>query len=413
MNKIAYLLHRFPRVSDTFIMRELRALRRTGLDVQVMSVWKPDANQTSPDLLAEWETTRFLVSQPLRSVAAGLCLGILCFPVRFLATVALALKTRRPGLRGLTFQFLYLAEAVLAAQVIRQRKIVHLHNHFGDHSGIITILAARLAGIGYSISFHGPHVFYDGASEHIKEKVAFASFIRCISYFCRSQVILFSGETDVRSIKVIHCGIEPDDYQFRPPRPRVANILCAARLAPEKGLEFLLRALRTLGDKGQNIELRLIGDGPSLPALQGLARCLNIIDRVHFLGSMGESGVLGELQTADLFVLPSLAEGLPTSLMEAMAAGVPVIATNVAATSELVEHEKTGLLVRPSDADALSTAIIRMIDDYPLRLRVAELGRKKVVEEFDINKEVAVLCHCLLDASFADMRLFRSNLQQR
>jgi len=243
MTNIAYLLHRFPRISDTFVMRELRALQRAGLNIQVISVWKPDANQTTSEVLAEWSTTRFLLPRPLRSIMSALCLGILRSPIRFIAATDLALRTRRPGLRGLRHHFFYLAEAVLAAEVIRQSQLVHLHNHFGDHGGIITMLAAKLTGVSYSISFHGPHVFFDGASERIKEKVAHASFIRCISYFCRSQVMLFSGQIDPSSLKIIHCGIKLGDYKFRPPREQVSTIFCAARLAPEKGFEFLLRAL--------------------------------------------------------------------------------------------------------------------------------------------------------------------------
>src|SRR5262249_34258426 len=160
-----------------------------------------------------------------------------------------ALRTRRPGMRGLTFQFFYLAEAVLAAEIVRENQIAHVHNHFGDHGGIITMLAARLAGVSYSISFHGPHIFFDGTSEHMKEKVAHASFIRCISYFCRSQVILFSGITDCSSLKVIHCGLDLSCYHFRQPREQVKKIFCAARLAPEKGFEFLISALSVLKDK--------------------------------------------------------------------------------------------------------------------------------------------------------------------
>jgi glycosyltransferase involved in cell wall biosynthesis len=289
-------------------------------------------------------------------------------------------------------------EAVLAADVLRKKRVAHVHNHFGDHGGIVTMLAAKLANISYSISFHGPHVFFDGTSARIGEKVGSASFIRCISYFCRSQVILFSGQSDLSSLKIIHCGVNLADYEFRLPKESVMNIFCAARLAPEKGFEFLLEALRILKDRGYPIELRLVGDGPSRSRLEASARQLDICERVHFLGALDEASKTRELHSADLFVLPSLAEGLPSSATEAMAVGVPVIATNIAGTSELVEHGKTGLLVRPSDAEALANAIITMIDDYKFRLDAARSGREKVVSEFDVDAETRKLLNCFQHA---------------
>jgi glycosyltransferase involved in cell wall biosynthesis len=132
-------------------------------------------------------------------------------------------------------------------------------------------------------------------------------------------------------------------------------------------------------------------------ALEEITRELGVADRVNFLGNLSERDVTRELSSSDLFVLPSLAEGVPVSLMEAMAIGVPVIATNIAGTSELVEDGRTGLLVRPSDAHVLAEAIIRMRLEYSLRLSAAELGRKKVADEFDIEKETAKLNAYLLE----------------
>lgn len=398
MKQIAYLLHRFPRITDTFIMREVRALQKAGTNIQIISVWKPDAAETNSEVINEWfNKTKFLLPNSIIATVWILCVVIIRSPIRFGAAVHLALTTSRPGLRGLIYQAFYLAEAMLAADLLRKRKIVHVHNHFGDHSGIITMLAAKLANIPYSISFHGPHVFFDAKSERIKEKVSRARFIRCISYFCRSQVILFSGISDVSLLKIVHCGLELGAYQFRPPKEKVNIIFCAARLAPEKGYEFLIEAIKILKNRKYEIQVRLVGDGPSRGTLERLAQDLGVLDRVHFLGHLDETTKMRELYSADLCVLPSLAEGLPSAATEAMAIGVPVIATNIAAISELVEHGKTGLLVRPSDPEALAEAIIAMVHDYEFRKRAAELGHEKVIEEFDVDKETARLRGYLLE----------------
>jgi glycosyltransferase involved in cell wall biosynthesis len=180
-------------------------------------------------------------------------------------------------------------------------------------------------------------------------------------------------------------------YQFRPPREPVRQLFCAARLAPEKGIEFLVQALALLIMRNYDVNLRLAGDGPSRAVLAGTARQLGVADHVCFLGNLSEQDVARELSSSDLFILPSLTEGVPVAIMEAMAVGVPVIATNVAGTSELVESGKSGLLVRPTDSQAIADAVVTMIEDYEFRRRAAELGRAKIVNEFDIAKESAKL----------------------
>jgi glycosyltransferase involved in cell wall biosynthesis len=260
------------------------------------------------------------------------------------------------------------------------------------------MLAANLAGIGYSITFHGWPVFFDAKYYRLKEKVLGARFSRAISYFCRSQLMMFSERDDPDLFKVVHCGLSLDKYHYRTPKETVRRIFCAARLSPQKGHVFLIRAMKLLIDQGHELELRLAGDGIRKAQLTNLAHELGISDRVNFLGFLSEDEVIHELQDCDLFVLPSFVEGLPVSAMEAMAIGVPVIATNIAGTGELVEDGRTGLLVRPSDSQALADAVVRMINDYDFRLRAAELGRKKVTDEFDLEKECANLNVFLLES---------------
>lgn len=399
MKKIAYLLHRFPAITDTFIKREIRSLQKAGTHVEVISVWKPLNRETTTAILAEWASdTYFLLPRSKLAIARTLLAWMMRSPAAFLGTLRLAWNTSQPGLRGFVYQMFYLLEAVLAADVLRKNGLCHVHNHIGDQSGTVTMLAARLAGIGYSITFHGWPVFFDAKNARIKEKVLGACFTRSISYFCRSQLMMFSGCSDPAPFKVVHCGLDLGKYDFRPPREKVSRLFCAARLSQEKGLAFLLQALKLLRDQGHDLELVLAGDGPSRATLESLADELGISDHVRFLGFLSEDEVVRALQQSDLFVLPSFVEGLPVSAMEALAIGVPVIATNIAGTGELIEHGRTGLLVRPSDAQALVEAVVTMVNDHGFRLRAAELGRRKVVKEFDIDKEASKLNRHLLDS---------------
>lgn len=209
--------------------------------------------------------------------------------------------------------------------------------------------------------------------------------------------MMFSECDDSARFKIVHCGVSLGKYRYRPPREIVRTLFCATRLAPEKGLTFIILAMSLLRKKGYDVELRLGGGGPSRGGLQELATRLGLSDRVHFLGFLTEDEIVRELDSSDLFVLPSLVEGIPVCAMEAMAVGVPVIATNIAGTSELIQDGKTGLLVRPSDPEALAEAVVRMIGDHPFRLRAAELGRQKIVDEFDVDRETAKLRRHLLE----------------
>jgi len=399
MKRIAYLLHRFPAITDTFIKREIRSLQIAGTSVLVISVWKPNERETTPDILSQWAAdTRFILPRPALSILRTVFAAALRSPRRFFLTFRLALSTSRPGVRGLAYQFFYFLEAILAADELRKNTIDHVHNHIGDQSGTVTMLAASLAGIGYSITFHGWPVFFDAKYSRIKEKVLGARFTRSISYFCRSQLMMFSECNDPTAFKVVHCGLNIAKYAYRPPKQQIKRLFCAARLSPEKGLAFAIEALSLLLAKGNDLELRLAGDGPSKSHLESLTTRLGLADRVQFLGFLTEDEVIGELQASDLFVLPSFVEGVPVSAIEAMAVGVPVIATNIAGTSELIEDGKTGILIRPSDSQALAEAVVRMIEDYEFRLNAAEQARRKVVEEFDIDKETAKLNQYLVES---------------
>lgn len=385
MAQVVYLLHRFPRSTDTFIRREIRSLVEAGTSVNVISVWKPADADTTSEILQEWsKTTCFLLPRAAPSMVWMVWRTIAASPLRFAKALWLAAKTSTPGIRGLTYQCFYFLEAVLAADVIRNNGARHIHNHFGDQSGIVTMLAACLADIGYSISFHGPHVFIDGKYGRLREKVGGACFIRAISYFCCSQLLFLTESSRDERIKVVHCGIDVGKYVFRPPRKDVRRVFCAARLSHEKGVGFLLDAFESVRQHHREIELRVAGDGPVKAELLAMTTKLNLTESVQFLGFLNEKEMLEELQLADIVVIPSIAEGLPTTAMEAMAAGVPVIATAVGGIGELIDNHISGLLVRPADPDALAKAITHMVQNYEFRMRVAESGRRKVVDEFDI-----------------------------
>ena len=252
---------------------------------------------------------------------------------------------------------------------------------------MFAMFAAELSDVQFSISYHGPHVFFEPYRWAIDQKVKRASFSRAISYFCRSQLMLFSQTIDGSSIKIVHCGIDPDKFEFLTRTNKLKTLFCSARLAPEKGLSVLFHAVKELRSRGFDINLRLAGDGISKTSLERVVSELGLKDSVSFLGFLNQEQIYEELRGADIFVLPSFAEGLPVSLMEAMAVGLPVVATNVAATWELVRDRETGLLVQPSNVNSLVNAIEQLLTEKDLVDRLTLAARKMIEEEFHIEKE--------------------------
>jgi colanic acid/amylovoran biosynthesis glycosyltransferase len=234
-------------------------------------------------------------------------------------------------------------------------------------------------------------VFVDAYNTQVGEKCRRASFTRSISHFCRSQLMFFAGERDAANYKIVRCGLELENYHYRAPRGSMKRLVTVARLSFEKGMGFLLEAVKLLHDKGEQIELRLAGDGPDRAALEEMTRKLGISAQVKFLGYLDETGIRKELDEADAFVLPSFIEGVPVSAMEAMAIGVPVIATNVGGTSELVQDGVSGILVRPSDPEGICAAVLKLKSDPQLATAMAAEGRRVVERDYDGNTEFAKL----------------------
>lgn len=388
--RVAYLTGEYPAVSHTFILREVEALRAQGLEVLTCSV-----RQTSPEHHlgpAEKEaakTTFYIlaaVKNPLTLLGAHL--NALRTPRRYLSTLALALRTGRPGLRGLLWQVFYFLEAGVLAQHLSKNGVTHLHNHFASASANVAMLAAEMADIPFSYTLHGPADLFEPHSWHLAEKTARAKFVACISYFARSQCMLFSDPVHWHKLQIIHCGVTPELYQSSEvTRTDGSHFVFVGRLAAVKGLRVLLQAFRIAREANPDLRLTLVGDGPDRAFLETEAASMG--DVVQFTGYLSQSAVAEIMTTMDAFVLPSFAEGVPVVLMEAMASGKPVIATRVAGVLELVDDGISGYVVPPGDEISLADRIVTVSKDPELRKRFGEMGLRKVRAEFDTRQEAA------------------------
>ncbi|WP_353473411.1 glycosyltransferase [Salipiger sp. H15] len=389
--KIAYLTGEYPRASDTFIQREVAALRMLGHEVLTCSI-----RTTGPEHLVGPEqreeharTFRVLAAcrSPLRLLRAHA--RWLRHPSRYLRALSLAWRTAPKGIRGRCFNLIYFAEAGVLASHLAEAGAQHLHNHIAKASCTVAMLASELSGIPYSFTIHGPDIFFEPLHWRIDEKARRARFVACISAFCRAQLMCFAAPGDWDRLHIVHCGIDPARYA--PSAHDGQDLLFVGRLAGVKGVPLLLRALASLAPRHPALRLRLIGDGPERAALEAMTRDLGIAGRTEFLGYRSQAEVAEALAGADVFVLPSFAEGVPVVLMEALAAQVPVVTTRIAGVPELVEHGTSGLLVPPGDAEALAAALEVLLADPDRRRAMGAAGRARVEAEFDVTIEAAKL----------------------
>lgn len=396
--RIAYLTGEYPRATDTFIQREVAGLRALGLDVLTCSVRRTGPeHHVGPEQRNEAARTFHLLeatANPLRLLAAH-GQGLFRAPGRYLRALALAWRTAPAGWRGHLFNLFYFAEAGVLARHLRDRGVGHLHNHIAKSSCTVAMLASEISGIPFSFTLHGPDIFYEPMRWRLDEKIARARFVACISHFCRSQAMAFSDRRHWRKLHIVHCAVDPARY--RKDTRDGTRALFVGRLATVKGVPVLLEALAALGSHAPH--LTLIGDGPERAALEEEATRRGLSDRVSFAGYRSQDEVAEALARADLFILPSFAEGLPVVLMEALAAECCAIATRIAGIPELVEDRVTGRLVPPGDAVALADTIRDVLADPEAREAMGRAGRARVEAAFNIAHEPARLAALIEERS--------------
>lgn len=391
---VAYVTGEYPKVSHTFIQREIVALRGLGAKVVTCTVRRPAAQTVvGPEQQAEAARTFAIMAAakaPHRLLGAHLAL-LRQAPGRWVSALRLAWATRPPGLKAFFWQMFYFAEAGVLVRHLQQEGVVHMHNHFGDSSGSLTMLASEMSGIPFSITLHGPDLFFEARWWRIDAKVARAAFIACISHFCRSQAMLFSDQAHWHKLRIVHCGVTPARYGTGRRPVFSGHVAFVGRLDAVKGVALLLEAFAAIRSRHPHARLTIVGDGPARAALQAQAKALACADAVTFAGYLDEAGVAALLGVADMLVLPSFAEGLPVVLMEALASRIPVIATQVAGVPELVQDGVTGFVVPAGDLETLTQRLDQLLADPDLCARMGQAGRQRVAEQHDITTEVAWL----------------------
>ncbi len=383
--RLAYIVSRFPVASETFIVRELNELTRLGgFDITLLSLFRNSNRFVHPDASA-W------LGQPPRpgggAAASALAASIVRRPVTWARIVGrvVASTWREPMLVLKSLATLPLAAA--HARIVAEREIEHVHAHWATFPALSAWVCAQLCDVTYSFTAHAHDIFTSQAM--LERKIRDAAFVVTISEFNRGFLVEHGGGADT-PIHVVHCGVAPAAFSFAPramPVSGEVRALTVATLQEKKGHAVLFAALAGEA-RLERLTLDVVGDGELRAELERRAEELGLGSRVRLHGPKTEDAVRSMLARADMFVLPSIIardgqmEGLPVALIEALASGLPVVASRLSAVPELIEEGVSGELAEPGDPESLAAAMVRVLEGETYD---PAAGRALVEREFDIR----------------------------
>jgi glycosyltransferase involved in cell wall biosynthesis len=399
--KIAYLVNQYPKVSHTFIRREIRALERTGIEVLRFALRGWDNPLADPEDICERECTRYVLRDGIAALALATLRQALSTPRRFAVALRLALKMSRRAHRPLAFHLAYLAEACWLAPQLEAAQARHLHAHFGTNSAEVAMLVHTLSGVGYSFTVHGADELDRPEFIGLAEKIRRSAFVVAISSFCRGQLLRWVEHEQWNKVRVVYCGIEREFHDVpRTAIPDLPRLVCVGRLCGEKGQHLLLDAAAVLAREAMDFEIVLAGDGEMRPQLEAAIARLGLERRIRITGWISSAQVRDEISAARTLVLPSFYEGLPIVIMEAMALRRPVLTTYVAGIPELVVHGETGWLIPAGEIDELVAAIRRCLTTPSNELaRMGEKGYERVLARHDADRQAERLARLFREAA--------------
>lgn len=395
--KISYLINQYPKVSHSFIRREILALERQGFNIQRIALRGWDEKLVDVQDIKERDNTQYVLQDSLTSLIYAMVKAVIRSPAIFFSAVKLMINMARLSNKSLFYHIAYLAEACKIVSWLKAHQSQHIHAHFGTNSAEIAMLASKLSAIPYSFTVHGPEEFDKPQAIGLNTTIHHAKFVAAISSYGRSQLFRWANFADWQKIKVVHCGLEAEFYNVAvcamTSKPR---LVCVGRLCEQKGQMLLVEAAKKLADIGVNFELVLAGDGEMRNELEVLIAKSALQNQITITGWISSEAVRAHILDAQALVLPSFAEGLPVVIMEAMSLRRPVISTYIAGIPELVKHGENGWLCVAGDIEDLTCTMHKALMAPVANLQaMGDAAFKRVIERHNIDIESAKLAKCI------------------
>jgi glycosyltransferase involved in cell wall biosynthesis len=377
----------------TFVEREVQEIRRRGSALTIVAIRRPQPWEKLIGVAESGERTQYILPLSFRRFCRANLQFLLHESSAYFSTLAYVLTRSHKGVKDRFKSLFFFAQGVLAAAILRREQIDHIHAHFVDGTGLVAMVAARLLHVPYSITAHAYDIYVKSAM--LSEKLINAKFATT----CTAYNKHYLEKITRREIALVYHGLDlpPIQGEFERQAGLRPCILSVGTLKDKKGFPYLIKACRILKDLGYNFLCEIIGQGPKQKELQYLIAKLGVSDSVILRGALPNKEVMATYGRAAILVQASIIaensdrDGIPNVVLEAMASGVPVVATRVSGIPEVVADGITGLLVDPQDERTLAQAICRLLDSPTLRAELAQQGRRLVEQKFNIRNNVDTL----------------------
>jgi colanic acid/amylovoran biosynthesis glycosyltransferase len=394
--KIAYMMSRFPKITETFVLYEMVAVMQLGIAVEIYPLMREHTTTMHPEAVPLVEQAHFTAHISLEIILTNLR-ALVSQPRTYFLTLFTSLRATLGSRRFFTGILAFYPKSVYLAYKMQAAGITHIHAHFASFPAATAYIIHQFTDIPYSFTAHGSDLHRD--QHMLYEKIHDSKFVATISKYNHQILLSYCDESDVEKVRIIHCGVDVD--AFKPDNnygdTNTLNLLCIGTLHEVKGQKYLIQACARLKESGIKFQCHFIGDGPDETVLQEEVAHKNLSDEITFHGRLLRSEVIRILSQADIVITPSVPtndgrrEGIPVVIMEAMAFGIPVIASDLSGIPELIDPNINGILVPPGDVDAIATAIERLISKPNLRRKLGTNGRQKIIDEFNLDENARIL----------------------
>lgn len=394
---VGYIVSRFPKITETFILREILALEEEGFQVELFPLVLVREERLHPEAGRLRDKAHWI---GLLSGSLGLAQAY-WLTRKPIAYLRLWIEVVSGNLFSPKFLLRSLVVLPRAAWMARRAKAIgcqHLHAHFATHAALAAYIISRLTDIPYSFTAHAHDIYVERPM--LKSKIRGSQFVVTISEFNRRYLRDLFGNEVLQRTRVVRCGVDTERYQSSPalkPRGEMLRMACIASLEEYKGHVYLVKACALLARQGILFRCDLVGGGDLENSLKAMVTAEGLADRIHFHGRLPQAEVRNILVASDILVLPSIItsagkmEGLPVVLMEALALEIPVVSTNISGIPELIRDGETGVLVPQKDPEGLAAGIRQQLENPTRAMAMAHAGRELVLREFDLRRNVTAL----------------------
>jgi glycosyltransferase involved in cell wall biosynthesis len=401
--RIVYYIWSFPTLSETFIQREVAALIKAGVPVEVVAHEVEDREMLGDAARALMERTRYLTRIGRRKAVRYAWSLFRRRPLGFVNLLFFIVGSRYDGRKSPALDRDVFGRVVYLATVLSEKEADHVHAPWASSDAFVALAAARLLKITYTVQARAYDIHRHTSKIGLPLKLANAAFVVTNSSYNEAVLKSLLPDGSGGKVRRIYNGIDLSRFQ---PRCRVlrpdagVNLLSVGDLVEPKGFEYLIKACKSLKERGHPVRCRILGGRLAAESnyyieLMKLRKALALEDDVHFIGRQTFDRVLEEYQNAEIFVLPAVTakhggrDITPNAVIEAMAMKLPVVSTLSGAIPEIVENGVSGILLPPRDEEALVQAIVGLIENESLREQLGNNARKRVEERFDIGKNVS------------------------